>query len=66
MQNFAAQQLTKRKMSEIKGGAAVTCFWRDGNELKTVLDTGATWAEATLDATNQVPSGVSARCVTLS
>lgn len=66
LNKFAAQQLTKKQMNEVKGGAAVTCFWRDGAELKTVLGTGGSFAEATDDAYSQVPSGVKAHCVVLS
>lgn len=66
MQNFAAQQLTKKQMNDVKGGAAVTCFWKEGEALKTVLGTGGSFAEAADDAYSQVPSGVNAHCVTLS
>lgn len=66
LNKFAAQQLTKKQMNEVKGGAAVTCFWKDGEKLKNVLGTGDNFAEAMFKAQDQVPAGVNAHCVILS
>ena len=47
MQNFAAQQLTKKQMNDVKGGVDMECQYRDRNGImRKVWGSGATLGDA--------------------
>ena len=65
MKNFAAQQLTKRQMNHVYGGAVVVaCDVLDLNDKKiaTVKGEGATFNEAWLDEANNASGYKVANC----
>lgn len=66
MNNFAAQQLTKKAMNEVKGGTVVHCEWIGADGFpREAQGRGDTLAQATMHVFQQIPAGVNADCRTI-
>lgn len=64
MKNFAAQQLSKKEMNNVKGGVVLHCEWQGADGFPRQLQVRADAAEDAIRmAFDQVPDGTSCRFI---